>query len=64
MNKNDCIIIRGDLNVSVVKVSVDNIVRNCGKSVINDFGQQLIDYACCNNFRIMDIYSIINAYIK
>jgi len=56
VNKNDCMMLIGDMNVRVGNNRVANIVGKNGEATLNSNGRTLIDLCTFNNLKIMNLF--------
>jgi hypothetical protein len=64
VNKNDYIILAGDLNARIGNTAIQRVVGTMGEPVLNTNGRNLIDFASYNELKItntfLDLKIIIN----
>mgnify|MGYP002224294368 CR=1 FL=1 len=56
VNKNDYILLTGDLNGRVGNNNIKNVVGTNGENTLNSNGQKLIDFCIFNNLKIMNTF--------
>jgi hypothetical protein len=56
VNKNDYVILAGDLNATVGNKSINKNIDTFGEQTVNKNGMRLIDFAVYNNLRIMNTF--------
>ena len=56
VDRNDCIMLIGDMNVTVGNNRVANIVGRNGEATLNSNGRKLIDFSTFNNSKIMNTF--------
>jgi hypothetical protein len=55
-NKNDFLIVAGDLNARIGNTPITGIVGNNGEPIINNNGQSLTDFAATNDLKITNTF--------
>ena len=63
-NKNDYLLLLGDLNGRVGKVPVHNIVGTEGETTLNNNGKRLIEFSVNNELRITNTFLDTVIYIS
>ena len=56
VNKNDCIMLIGNVKAKVGNNEVTNIVGTNGEVALNNNGKKLIDFCIFNNLKIMNTF--------
>jgi len=64
VNRNDCIMLIGDMNVRVRNNRVANMVGTNGEATLNSNGRTLIDCCTFNNLKILDTFLSTNKFIN
>ena len=62
-NKNDYILLSGDLNARIGNAEIYNVVGNFGEPVTNTSGLELRDFATYNNMKIMNSFYKEKIYV-
>jgi len=64
VNKNDYIMLIGDMNARVGNNRVANIVGTNGEATLNSNGRKLIDFCTFNNLKIMNTFLNTKKFIN